>query len=102
MGNRTQPTNRADDDDDDLPGLATTVSGQSVSMSGSVGSPSSRSEQTMATPASDNTFLRLNHLDIHGDDAGSQGAVGSVFLFHSFNCKIPRLTLDWGFFMHEG
>ncbi|KAL4297294.1 hypothetical protein GQ457_12G010850 [Hibiscus cannabinus] len=54
----------------------TTVSGQSVSTSGSVGSPSSRSEQAMATPASENTFLRLNHLDIHGDDAGSQGAVG--------------------------
>ncbi|GMI96601.1 hypothetical protein like AT5G03415 [Hibiscus trionum] len=54
-----------------------TVSGQSVSTSGSVGSPSSRSEQAMATPASENTFLRLNHLDIHGDDAGSQGAVGS-------------------------
>ncbi|KAL5742989.1 hypothetical protein ACOSP7_029721 [Xanthoceras sorbifolium] len=55
----------------------TTVSGQSVSTSGSVGSPSSRSEQAMATPASDNTFMRLNHLDIHGDEAGSQGAVGS-------------------------
>ncbi|KAK8498759.1 hypothetical protein V6N13_135814 [Hibiscus sabdariffa] len=54
----------------------TTVSGQSVSTSGSVGSPSSRSEQAMATPATENTFLRLNHLDIHGDDAGSQGAVG--------------------------
>lgn len=52
----------------------TTVSGQSVSTSGSVGSPS----QGMGTPASDNTFLRLNHLDIHGDDAGSQGAVGLV------------------------
>lgn len=56
----------------------TTVSGQSVSTSGSVGSPSSRSEAAMAaTPASDNTFLRLNHLDIHADDAGSQGAVGN-------------------------
>ncbi|XVE76131.1 hypothetical protein DITRI_Ditri12bG0148700 [Diplodiscus trichospermus] len=55
----------------------TTVSGQSVSTSGSFGSPSSRSEQAMATPASENTFLRLNHLDIHGDDAGSQGAIGS-------------------------
>ncbi|KAK6937863.1 E2F/DP family, winged-helix DNA-binding domain [Dillenia turbinata] len=58
----------------------TTVSGQSVSTSGSVGSPSSRSEPTAgaaaATPASESTFLRLNHLDIHGDDAGSQGAVG--------------------------
>ncbi|XWS55865.1 hypothetical protein CRYUN_Cryun09bG0036600 [Craigia yunnanensis] len=51
--------------------------GTTVSTSGSVGSPSSRSEQAMATPASENTFLRLNHLDIHGDDAGSQGAVGS-------------------------
>ncbi|XP_044473582.1 transcription factor-like protein DPB [Mangifera indica] len=50
----------------------TTVSGQSVSTSGSVGSPS----QSMATPGSDNTFLKLNHLDIHGDDAGSQGAAG--------------------------
>lgn len=51
-----------------------TVSGQSVSTSGSAGSPSSRSEAAMATPASENTFLRLNHLDIHGDDAGSPGA----------------------------
>ncbi|XP_022747853.1 transcription factor-like protein DPB [Durio zibethinus] len=55
----------------------TTVSGQSVSTSGSVGSPSSRSEQAMATPASENTFLRSNHLGIHGDDAGSHGTVGS-------------------------
>ncbi|KAF5737528.1 transcription factor-like protein DPB [Tripterygium wilfordii] len=55
----------------------TTVSGQSVSTSGSVGSPSSRSEQAMATPASDTTVLRLNNLDIHGDDAGSQGAGGN-------------------------
>ncbi|GLT56678.1 hypothetical protein SLA2020_297040 [Shorea laevis] len=57
----------------------TTVSGQSVSTSGSVGSPSSRSEQAAATPASEMTFLRLNHLDIQADDAdaGSQGAVGN-------------------------
>ncbi|KAI6698067.1 hypothetical protein NL676_018186 [Syzygium grande] len=54
----------------------TTASGQSVSTSGSMGSPSSRSEQAMATPASESTFLRMNHLDIHGDDAGSQGDVG--------------------------
>ncbi|KAK6940473.1 Transcription factor DP, C-terminal [Dillenia turbinata] len=58
----------------------TTVSGQSVTTSGSFGSPSSRSElaaaAAAATPASESTFLRLNHLDIHGDDAGSQGAVG--------------------------
>ncbi|KAL2483026.1 Transcription factor-like protein DPB [Forsythia ovata] len=55
----------------------TTVSGQSVSTSGSVGSPSSRSETAVATPASDSTFLRLNNLDIQGDDAGSQAATGN-------------------------
>lgn len=53
----------------------TTVSGQSVSTSGSAGSPSGRNEPAMAaTPASDSTFHRINHLDIHGDDSGSQGA----------------------------
>ncbi|KAJ7955495.1 Transcription factor-like protein DPB [Quillaja saponaria] len=31
----------------------------------------------MAKPASDSTFLKLNHLDLHGDDAGSQGAIVS-------------------------
>ncbi|KAG6600223.1 transcription factor-like protein DPB isoform X1 [Cucurbita pepo subsp. pepo] len=81
MGTRTQQPCH-DDDDDDLPGgpgpAATTISGQSVSMSGSVGSPSNRSEQTMATPASDNTFLRLNNLDIHGDEAGSQPPTANV------------------------
>ncbi|KAI3687826.1 hypothetical protein L1987_81529 [Smallanthus sonchifolius] len=56
----------------------TTASGQSVSTSGSAGSPSTRSEAAMAaTPASENTFLRLNHLEIHADDAGSQGAAGT-------------------------
>ncbi|KAJ9184330.1 hypothetical protein P3X46_004064 [Hevea brasiliensis] len=55
----------------------TTVSGQSVSTSGSVGSPSSRSDQAMATPASDSTFLRLNHLDIHTDDAATQDAAAN-------------------------
>ncbi|CAO2819007.1 unnamed protein product [Amaranthus hypochondriacus] len=53
------------------------VSGQSVSTSGSMGSPSSRSEAGMATPARDNTALRLSHLEIHGDDSASQGAVVS-------------------------
>lgn len=51
-------------------------SAQSVSTSGSVGSPSSKAEAVTTTPtvAGENTFLRLNHLDIHavGDDAGSQ------------------------------
>jgi len=60
------------------------VSGQSMSTSGSVGSPSSRSEHVMATPASDNTFLRLNHLDIHADDAATQDAAASVFFFFFF------------------
>ncbi|CAA7034037.1 unnamed protein product [Microthlaspi erraticum] len=56
----------------------TAVSGQSVSTSGSMGSPSSRSEQTItvATSASDTAFIRLNNLDIQGDDAASQGASG--------------------------
>ncbi|KAI3678470.1 hypothetical protein L6452_37764 [Arctium lappa] len=53
----------------------TTGSGQSTS--GSVGSPSTQSELAMVgTPVSESTFLRLNHLDIHTDNAGSQGAVG--------------------------
>ncbi|KAG8372119.1 hypothetical protein BUALT_Bualt12G0033300 [Buddleja alternifolia] len=52
-------------------------SGQSMSTSGSVGSPSSRSETAMATPASDSTFVQLNNLDIQGDDAGSQGPAGN-------------------------
>nr|XP_007157062.1 hypothetical protein PHAVU_002G039800g [Phaseolus vulgaris]ESW29056.1 hypothetical protein PHAVU_002G039800g [Phaseolus vulgaris] len=76
MGIQTQKTFR-EEEEEELPCRGTTISGQSMSTSRSVGSPSSRSEQTMATPASDNTFLRLNNLDIHGDDAGSQGAVAS-------------------------
>ncbi|KAK4256170.1 hypothetical protein QN277_009069 [Acacia crassicarpa] len=74
MGTRPQQPCR-EEDEDELLGRGTSLSGQSISTSKSVGSPSSRSEQTTATPACDNTFLRLNHLDIHGDDAGSQGAV---------------------------
>lgn len=75
MGSQHQQTSR-EEDEEELPGRGgATISGQSMSTSRSVGSPSSRSEQTMATPVSDNTFLRLNHLDIHGDEAGSQGAV---------------------------
>lgn len=54
----------------------TTVSGQSMSTSGSVGSPSSRSEAAMATTASDSALLQMNNLDIQGDDAGSQGTAG--------------------------
>ncbi|KAL8216931.1 hypothetical protein R6Q57_023768 [Mikania cordata] len=51
----------------------TTASGQSVSTSGSAGSPAAMA----ATPASENSFLRLNHLEIHADDAGSQGVTGN-------------------------
>ncbi|KAM1350286.1 hypothetical protein ACFX2F_004257 [Malus domestica] len=39
----------------------------------------------MPTPASDNSFLRLNHPDVHSDDASSQGAVGSVTSFPPFS-----------------
>ena len=70
------------------------VSGQSVSTSGSVGSPSSRSEHAMATPASDNTFLRLNHLDIHADDAATQDAAASVFFFFFFFFFSLSLVVD--------
>ncbi|XP_057416603.1 transcription factor-like protein DPB isoform X1 [Lotus japonicus] len=75
----TQPQQACpEEEEEELPGRGATFSGQSMSTSRSVGSPSSRSEQTMATPASESTFLRLNHLDIHGgDDVGTQGAVGS-------------------------
>ncbi|KAE9612841.1 putative transcription factor DP [Lupinus albus] len=76
MGTRPQQPRR-EEDKEELLGHGATISGQSMSMSRSVGSPSSRSEQTMATPTSENTFLRLNHLDINGDDAGSQGVVAS-------------------------
>ncbi|CAI0469195.1 unnamed protein product [Linum tenue] len=58
-------------------GTTTASGGQSVSTSGSVGSPSSKSEQAIATPASDNTYLRLNHLDIHADDAATQDAAAN-------------------------
>ncbi|XP_078442559.1 transcription factor DP [Wolffia australiana] len=49
---------------------------QSPSSSGSRGSPSSRSEAAVTTPASESTSMRLNHLDIHGDDVASpQGTI---------------------------
>lgn len=49
-----------------------TVSGQSISTSGSVGSPSSRSEAAATTPSN-----RMNNLDIQGEDAGSRGTAGN-------------------------
>ncbi|KAM7254665.1 hypothetical protein ACFE04_019906 [Oxalis oulophora] len=53
----------------------TTVSGsgQSLSTSGSVGSPS-----MATTPVTHATFFRLNSLDIHGDDAASQATITTV------------------------
>ncbi|MED6151913.1 hypothetical protein PIB30_086904 [Stylosanthes scabra] len=57
-----------EEEEEELPGCGTTGSGQSGSTSKSAG---------VATPAGDNTCLKLDHLDIQGDDAGSQGAVGS-------------------------
>lgn len=54
----------------------TASGGQSLSTSGSVGSPSSRSEVAIATTASDSAIMQMNSLDIQGDDAGSQGAAG--------------------------
>ncbi|XP_057519562.1 transcription factor-like protein DPB [Amaranthus tricolor] len=56
---------------------APTVSGKLVLTNGSVGSPSSQSGAGMATPARDNTALKLSHLEIHGDDSTSQGAAVS-------------------------
>ncbi|URD98523.1 hypothetical protein MUK42_30230 [Musa troglodytarum] len=50
--------------------------GHSASTSGSAGSPSSRSDPVARTPASENTLVRLNHLDIQGEDEGTpEGAV---------------------------
>ncbi|KAL6509019.1 hypothetical protein OROGR_023126 [Orobanche gracilis] len=56
----------------------TTASGQSMSTSGSMGSPSSQSEAAMAPNIGDSTFLLLNKLAIQGDDAGSQGTAGNM------------------------
>ncbi|CAH9062424.1 unnamed protein product [Cuscuta europaea] len=54
----------------------TAVSGQSLSTSGSIGSPSSRSEAAMATTASASTLSLISSIDLHADDAGSQSAAG--------------------------
>ncbi|KAG6479377.1 hypothetical protein ZIOFF_062840 [Zingiber officinale] len=52
--------------------------GQSASTSSSVGSPSSRIEPVATTPASENTLVRLNHLEIQRDDVGTpEVAVGT-------------------------
>jgi len=55
----------ADEDDDEVLGCATTASGQSASTSS-------------LPPPADNTLLKLNHLDLHADDAGSQASLASV------------------------
>jgi len=60
-----------DEDDDEVLGCATTASGQSAS-------------NNSLPPPADNTLLKLNHLDLHADDAGSQASVLSI-LFSSYN-----------------
>nr|XP_012572677.1 transcription factor-like protein DPB isoform X2 [Cicer arietinum] len=71
------PQSCVDEEDEELFGCGTTISGQSGSTSRSAGLPSSRSEQTTGTTAGDNAARKLNNLDIHDDDAGSQGVVAS-------------------------
>lgn len=46
-------------------------SGHSPSSSISPDSPSRSEQPAAATPASENTFIHLNHIDRHGDDAAS-------------------------------
>lgn len=58
---------------------STTISGQSMSNSGSMGSPSSRNEVVVGTPASVRTSVQLDNLEIQGDEVGSQGPAGLVF-----------------------
>ncbi|KAF5202206.1 Transcription factor dp [Thalictrum thalictroides] len=61
----------------------TTASVQSMSTSGSVGSPLSRSESataTTATPARENTFKRLDDLNIQDEDVASQTAAAGETL----------------------
>ncbi|XP_048598623.1 transcription factor-like protein DPB isoform X1 [Brassica napus] len=70
--NNNNPSNRS---------WGTVVSAQSVSTSESMGSPSSKSEQTTTvatTSATDSAFIQLNNLDIQGDDAASQGPASGV------------------------
>ncbi|KAK4792881.1 hypothetical protein SAY86_023316 [Trapa natans] len=60
------------------PSWGPALSSQSVSTSSSVLSSSSRSElaPVATTPSGDSNFVRLNHLDVCGDDAGSPVDVG--------------------------
>lgn len=74
----TQPhQSSVDEEDEELMGCGATISGQSGSTSRSAGLPSSRSEQTTGTAAGDNAALKLNHLDIHDDDAASQAVLAT-------------------------
>ncbi|CAJ2652007.1 unnamed protein product [Trifolium pratense] len=76
MGTRPQQS-CVDEEDEELLGCGTTISGQSGSTSRSAGLPSSRSEQTIGTSAGDTAALKMNHLGIQDDEAGSQGVVAS-------------------------
>ncbi|CAJ1934066.1 unnamed protein product [Sphenostylis stenocarpa] len=53
-----------DEDDEEVLGCAPTASGQSASTNS-------------LPPPADNTLLKLNHLDLHADDAGSQASLAS-------------------------
>ncbi|CAL0334262.1 unnamed protein product [Lupinus luteus] len=75
MGSRSPKSCGEEDEGEE--GCGTTVSGQSGSTSKSAGFPSSQSDQALVATAGDTTFLRLNHLDLHGDDAGSQEVLAS-------------------------
>ncbi|KAL5070163.1 hypothetical protein RYX36_021050 [Vicia faba] len=70
MGIRPQQSS-VNEDDEELLGCRTMVSGQSGSTSRSSGMPST------GTAAGDNAALKLNHLDIQDDAAASQGVVAS-------------------------
>ncbi|RDX98184.1 Transcription factor-like protein DPB, partial [Mucuna pruriens] len=78
-----------DDDEEEVVGCATTVSGQSASTNS-------------LPPPADNTLLKLNHLDIHADDAGSHASVASVlstnlFFFVSSTMLFHFLSLIFNF-----
>lgn len=84
MVNRSSDNNPLEGGKKNLPALSkgvrggggATVSGQSMSSSGSAGSPSGRSEAAVATPVSVSQVSRLNSIDVRGDDAGSQEPAG--------------------------
>lgn len=59
-------------------------------------------DASMATPASDSTFLQQHHLDIHGDDASSQGAVVGSVIYNSLLFLFDYSKYLVGFLCHFG